>query len=84
MSRRPGTPEYDQILRQVKNWPLEWRVSLVQDILLTVVPSREGASARPREVTWRRARGLLRTAGPAPSDEDVRRWLEEHRLEKYG
>ncbi len=28
--------------------------------------------------------GLLRTDRPAPNDETVKQWIDEHRMEKYG
>ena len=80
---RQDRAEYNRILRQVKDWPLERRISLVQDILLTIVPLREPVSVQPRQPTWHIARGLLRPEGAVPSDADIRLWREEHRLEKY-
>jgi len=29
-------------------------------------------------------RGLITTDRPAPDDETVERWIDEHRMEKYG
>ena len=75
-------PEYRQVLESIRNWKVEWRLALVRDILHGL--SDEHRRLRPPAATWHKARGLLRTDRPAPSDEEVRRWLEEHRLEKYG
>lgn len=39
---------------------------------------------RRRASTLDRARGLLSTQRPPPSDEEVARWLEERRTERLG
>lgn len=38
----------------------------------------------PKRDTLSAALGLASTDKPAPSDEDVARWLDERRMEKYG
>lgn len=82
MSGRPDIPEYKQVLESIRHWKVEWRLALVRDILQGLSGERR-RTGRPG-TTWQKARGLLRTDRPVPSDEDVRHWLEEHRLEKYG
>ena len=39
---------------------------------------------RQRPSTLSRARGLLSSQGAPPLDEEVARWLEERRAERYG
>lgn len=73
---------YETILQTIHNWPPARRLTLVQDILKTLAPEVE--TTRPRRSTLEQARGLLATSQPPPSDTDVERWLDEHRLEKYG
>ena len=36
------------------------------------------------EPTLPKALGLLASDRPAPTDEQVQAWLDEHRMEKYG
>ena len=73
--------QINTILRQVHDWPREDRVALAYEI-----PSdmRRAPLAPPPRDTAARARGLLRTADPPPSDEDVKRWIDAHRMRKYG
>jgi len=42
------------------------------------------ATTRPKRNTLEKALGLLYTGKPAPSDAEVKEWLHEHRMEKYG
>jgi hypothetical protein len=72
---------YASILRTVRKWPARQRYRLVQELLRTLEPEGE---ATEKEDTLSLARGLLATGKPAPTDEEVTQWLEEHRLEKYG
>jgi hypothetical protein len=73
---------YQQVLQTIRGWPLERRFALVQDVIGTL--STEVAPSHPRRETLDTALGLLATDRPAPSDEDVQRWLRERRMEKYG
>ncbi len=72
---------YTSVLHIVRTWPARQRYLLVQDLLKTLEPKAEPIQA---EDTLSLARGLLATGKPAPTDEEVAQWLEEHRLEKYG
>lgn len=69
---------YEVILAAVQQWPAPQQMALVQDVLKTL------ELARPRQATLSRALGLLATDQPAPTDEEVKQWLDEHRMEKYG
>jgi len=72
---------YESVLRVVYTWPPAKRYSLIQDLLKTIEP-KEQESKRPD--TLSQALGLLATDQPAPNDEEVARWLNERRTEKYG
>jgi hypothetical protein len=74
--------DYDNILQTVRSWPTVRRVDLIQSILKTLVTGSGTSRARPK--TLSKARGLLCTGRPAPTDAEIRRWLKEHRLRKYG
>ncbi len=54
---------------------------LLQDILKSL--KTEWIRRTPRQKTLETALGLLARKGPAPTDEEVKKWLEEHRLQKY-
>ena|ERR1041385_5765885 len=78
---------YERIRDIVLNWPLAMRYSLIRDILDMLAKQeaqyRPSPSASARN-TLDRALGLARTDQPPPSDEEVRRWLDERRTAKYG
>lgn len=75
-------PEYQEILTTVVGWPVWQRVALVQNVLRTVAP--EPVDDQARRDALRRLNGMLAGYGPPPTDEDVERWLDERRMEKYG
>jgi hypothetical protein len=77
-----GNINYDTVLKIIRGWPVSQRVTLVQAVLSTLVPPPNALA--PRAPTLTRARGLLATAQPAPSDEQISQWLEERRQERYG
>lgn len=73
---------YKGVKRVIDEWPLAERLALAQDILKGVSSelSRPGA----QKDTLQHALGLLRTANvEPPSDDQIERWLEEDRLDKY-
>ncbi len=73
---------YEQVRDAVRGWPPQLRIVLMRELLDTLT---EPAEARERK---RKALselfGMLKTDKPAPSDEDVARWLDERRMERYG
>jgi len=76
------TIQYRTVVEQVKAWPADERLALVQDILRTL-KSQFVASDR-QEGTLDQALGLLASQYPAPTDNIVQQWLHERRMEKYG
>lgn len=74
-------PSYEQVLATVTSWPAEKRFDLVHAILRTLDP--DSATPQERGEAFQQLRGALKVENP-PSDEDVRRWLDEHRMAKYG
>jgi len=73
---------YESILLAVKRWPAARRFALVQDVLRTL--AAESEPQPPRERTLEQALRLMPPGQPAPTDEEVERWLDERRMEKYG
>jgi hypothetical protein len=69
----------DAILRAIETWPLEDQLTLAHAILRRSQPP--AGAQRPG---WRELAGLVATGGPPPSDQEIERWLDEHRSEKYG
>jgi hypothetical protein len=77
------TLDYADILNLVRRWPSAKRLNLVQEILGTVSSDLETTTTGSSN-TLSQALGLLTKDRPAPSDQQVREWLAEYRLEKYG
>ena len=76
------TLNYETILKTVRAWPPATRLTLVQDVLKTLEP--ELSPTPRRRHALKQLWGLLATDRPPPSDEEVERWLDERRVEKYG
>jgi hypothetical protein len=74
---------HENILRQLADWPAEERLSLALEIVASVKALPPRLSPAPRK-TADRAFGLLKGPLPPPDDDDVKRLLHEHRMEKYG
>ena len=71
--------EVQAILKQVELWPAEERFALAREI------SDQASTAVPRsKPTIDQLVGAGRGDGPAPSDDEVRRWRDEHLQQKYG
>jgi hypothetical protein len=77
-----SSPDYDQVLMQVRSWPPEMRINLAQDLLRSL--QAEFHIREPRGVPSERVRGMAAGEGSPPDDETVRRWLDERRQEKLG
>lgn len=78
----PQTSEFEGILAQVRAWAPEMRLALAEELLRTLHPVLRPSG--PRGVPAEQVRGLAAGAGPAPDDDTVRQWIQEHRMEKYG
>ncbi len=83
-------PDVSGVLETVKRWPPQTRVSLARMILETVEAPQLAAQELGQTEPSRRGKpvesliGLGAGSGAAPSDEMVRHWIDEHRVEKYG
>lgn len=80
-----GIPEgnsYETVLRTVRQWPPDRRFALLRDVINTL--ATEMRPLRSRRSTLDEALGLLATSQRAPSDAEIRHWLDERRMEKYG
>ena len=74
---------YTATLDTIKSWPVPYRLALLSDIAQALIA--EEAATRPRKKHGlERARGLLVSDQPPPTDEEVAQWLEDARMEKYG
>jgi hypothetical protein len=75
--------ELTDVLCRVSKWSPESRIVLARRILETLErPQRPARGVRGRSV--QELIGLGAGDSPAPDDETVRRWIAEHRMEKYG
>jgi hypothetical protein len=77
----PSISDYETVLQTVHRWPPAQRLALAQEMLKTLSADIE---PRPKRNTLAKALGLLRTEYPAPTDAEIKNWLNERRLEKYG
>ncbi len=79
--------ELTDVLNRVKNWPTTLRITLCAKSS-SLVDKAEPPPAPPlrktRGLSAAEVRGLLKTDRPPPDDETVERWIDEHRMEKYG
>lgn len=79
--------EIGAILDRVQTWPPAQRIILARKILESLeapasVPTPTLSAKRGHSAV--EVRNLLTLDRPAPDDETVRRWIDEHRMEKYG
>ncbi len=75
--------ELADVMGRVKTWPPTLRIALAHRIL----DSLETAQPAPRGLPARSVQELIGIGAgdsPPPDDEAVRRWIDEHRMEKYG
>ena len=75
--------ELSDVLSKVKNWSPESRIVLARRILETLERAQRPARGLPARLVQELI-GLGAGDSPAPDDETVRRWIAEHRTEKYG
>jgi len=80
--RTEPASDYESIRAIVAAWPPALRATLMHDLINTLV--KETDEPRPRKKTLHEALGLANNGEPAPSDEEVQRWLDERREAKYG
>ena len=73
---------YESVLKTIRQWPKPQRFMLVQEVLRTLAPEVEQPQRRER--TLEQALSVVNLNGPPPTDEEVKQWLGEHRMEKYG
>jgi hypothetical protein len=78
----PHSSEYVSVLEKVRSWPPELRLTLAEDLLRSLHP--EVRPAGRRGVPAEQVIGIGGGKGPPPDDETVKRWIQEHRREKYG
>ena len=75
--------ELTGVLSRVKNWSPDSRIVLARRILETLERPRRVVRGLPAR-SVQELIGLGAGDNPAPDDETARRWIAEHRMEKYG
>lgn len=80
------TNEIQQLVQQVQSWPAPMRVALARQILESIgrKPTGLSAASLPRGPSAAEVASSFATDKPAPDDHAVKKWLEEHRIAKYG
>jgi hypothetical protein len=79
--------ELTDVLNRVKTWPTTLRITLARQILESLDKGEappEPSPPKSRGLSAAEVRSLLQTDRPPPDDETVERWIDEHRMEKYG
>jgi hypothetical protein len=74
--------DYEAVFARVRAWPPAQRLALAEAILSSLRPALQPPP--PRGVPAEQVLGMAAGQGPPPDDEAVKRWVEEHRREKYG
>lgn len=80
------TSEIAVVVERILSWPVPMRIALARRILETVQDTAVTTSlpSLPRGYSAAEVRALLKIDKPGPDDATVKRWIEEHRREKYG
>jgi hypothetical protein len=73
--------EYRSILKVVASWPADQRATLAHALIEGL--QNESIASRPTP-TIDQLIGVARGEGPAPTDAQVKQWIDEHRMRKYG
>jgi hypothetical protein len=76
--------EVSEVLNRIKNWTVEGRFALVRGVLDTLAPDRPDPSRTRRGRPVALIIESYKTDQPAPDDETIRLWIDEHRMGKYG
>ena len=74
--------DYDSVLATVSSWPADRRASLVNALIESL--SNATVPQRSRKPTIDELVGVARGDGPPPTDEQVKQWIDEYRMHKYG
>ena len=74
------TSDRNSILQAIESWPLGEQVLLAE----TILSRAKAFIGPPQRPSWRDMAGIASTGQTPPSDEEVARWLDDHRSEKYG
>ena len=74
--------EISEVVARVSSWPLAERIKFARKILETVETADERRSSRGYSAA--EVISLLQSRQPAPDDQSVRRWIDDHRTQKFG
>ncbi len=79
--------ELTEVLNRINTWPTTLRITLARKILESLDNAKAPATPpaqKTRGLSAAEVQGLLKTDRPPPDDQTVERWVDEHRMEKYG
>lgn len=71
-----------EIIERVKTWSHSMKIALAKQVLDTLEPPRALPVTRGRPVE--ELIGIGAGDSPPPDDDQVRAWVDEHRMGKYG
>jgi hypothetical protein len=67
-------PDDSTVLKRVSAWPVEDRIALAREVLSTGKQTSARVESRN---TLNRTSGIAKESGPAPTDEEVRAWIDD-------
>lgn len=79
--------ELYEMMKTIRTWEPARRLTLIHrvlDTLETEINARSASPGKPRGRSGAEIRADLETDRPAPDDETVQQWIDEHLMEKYG
>jgi hypothetical protein len=71
------------VLNLVRHWPDSQRRTLAHELLHGERQQQQNRRP-PRQIPLEQIRGMLKTDAAPPTDEQIKQWIEEERLKKYG
>ena len=76
---------YLEIISEAKRLPLDEQLRLVEELLRAMrqTAAKPVQADRERPIPFAQLRGVLKPAGPLPSDADLEDAYTEHLLDKY-
>lgn len=74
---------YQDIVDEIKQWPLDQQLLLLEEmtrILRMELASKREQPSQTAPAVWR---GMLKTAAPAPTDQDLEDAYTQYLMDKY-
>ena len=73
--------DFHTLLTEVRSWEPHIRLLFAEQLLGSLMPL---LASHSKGTPANQLLGIGAGEGPPPDDETVKRWIHEHRMEKYG